>query len=140
MMPEISRGRKERLALNLFDYEKITPTFREKLGLARRLDITNKFRFDDTDGIGIPLTGGLLTAALVLDVIRGLDRQAGTGVTRAYLKRLSAWERLPADTVLTTVVNGATILSPAVFPPVVVATPTRFIAVRGTAAGKTEVR
>lgn len=122
-MPELRKRsqqeRPERLALCLFDIDRIDPTIRSMLlGGKLETDRNKIVRIDPDrmDETGVLLTCDLLTAACIADTIRAHDGGAGDPPTRVYLKRRGAWEKVPGRQALTLVVDGKPILNPSVFP------------------------
>lgn len=109
--------RKERLAISLVDIDRIPSEVRQIM-LGGKLDATKAIKIDKTklDEIGVLFTCDLLTAGTISDLIRGHDKKLGDYPTRVYIQRAIAWERLPADTLLTIVKDGRVILNPKVFP------------------------
>lgn len=99
--------RRERLGVNLFDLERIDPFVRSQMRLSDRLDLGAPVWVDRNrpDEHAVAFKCDFLTAALLCDVIRHRDRQAGVYPTRVYLFR-EAWSKLPSTAVLTVVVRG----------------------------------
>lgn len=111
--------RAERLAVNLFDLDRIDPFIREQLGLARKL-VAEAIRIDAdrSDETAVAFGCPLEEAAATLDIIRDHDRRAGDHPTRAYLRRRAggAWERMPANAVFSVIMRGQLALNADVFP------------------------
>ena len=106
-----------RLAINLFDLDRMLPMMRQTM-LGGRLDLkvavwVDKDRLDES---AVVFTCDLLEAAALCDVIRDHDRSVGDYPTRVYLCRESAWQRVPADAILSIVVEGKCDLNPKHFP------------------------
>lgn len=149
-MPEPGAVRRERLGVNLFDATDLPAGVSDRVGLARKLELDKRLHVrlpgDESDGVVVPFACPLLVAAAALDFIRAVDRRAGGKVTRAYLRRLTAWERLPADAVLTMPgPGGLAVLSPRWFPPpavavTVAAAPLTNGAVTGVRARRAELK
>lgn len=105
--PTFATEARERLAVNLFDLDRMNPDVRAML-LGGKLDLAGgAIRVDDSrlDETGVTFSCDLLTAASICDVIRNQDRIVGDYPTRIYVFR-RAWSRLPGDEVLTEVVVG----------------------------------
>lgn len=117
-MPPNNGERRERLAVNLYDLDRLDPETKRKF-FAGRLDTKHvDMRFDrakDGDEAAVLLTCDLLTAATICDMLRSRDREMDDSPTRLYLKR-EAWSRLPSYVVLTIVKDGKVKLNPKVFP------------------------
>ena len=101
-MPTIDRvEEKERLAINLFDLDRVSPDIRPVL-LGGRLQLTPiRMDKDRPDETGVEFTCPLLEAALIIDTLRGHDKKVGDYPTRAYIRRGTAWTKLPGDRILT---------------------------------------
>ncbi len=117
--PKAVLDRKERLAINLIDLDRVDSMIRHML-LGGKLDLSHKNviqvdkdRFDET---GVVFTCDLLTAACVCDTIRTHDKNAGDYPTRVYLFRARAWSKVSGATLLSVVEDGVVILNPEVFP------------------------
>lgn len=132
----VGSSRPERLALNLFDLERVHPAVRAKL--LPLLDLRKEAAVwvdkDHLDETASPFACSLLAAANACDLIRGMARQLREEVPRVYLdcRGKGTWERLTAAAVLTVVHDGKVILDPAMFPGVdgiefARATPSRII-------------
>lgn len=112
--------RREKLAVNLFDLDRVDPLIRAEL-LGGKIDVkAGPVRIDPRrpDLAAVGFRCDLLTAAIVCDILRSHDRELGDAPTRVYIKRAEAWEPLAGRVVLTVVVDGKCQLSPEVFPPV----------------------
>ena len=103
------------LAVNLFDLDRIPQIVREAM-LAGKLDLTGVVVTDGgrVDETAVAFSCDLLTAAALLDVIRGNDRRAKSHPTRVYVKR-QAWSKLPGAETLTVIERGRVALNPDVF-------------------------
>lgn len=116
-MPKLATTRAERLALTLADLDRLDPGIRRKM-LGGRIALT-PVRADDgiirADGVIIPFVCPLLESAMIADVLRFQDKQAGNRVTGVWLDRGRGWRKLASDAVLTVKVNETFILNPAVF-------------------------
>ncbi len=79
----------ERLALNLFDCDRIEPIVRQMM-LGGKL-VLEPIRVDPQRGdeVGVEFSCDLLTAAALCDVIRSHDRELGDRPTRVYVFRRS---------------------------------------------------
>lgn len=121
-MPTIKSklDRPEKLAINLFDLDRIEPSLRGPL-LSSRLDLNRPIRTNwdraasTTDEAAVVFICDLLTAAVVCDTIRSHDRKAGDFPTRLYIQR-KTWARIPSHIVLTELVDGKCKLNPSFFP------------------------
>lgn len=110
----------ERLAVNLYDItntNRLPDSIRQML-LLDKLDLSTPIRTDPErlDEAAVAFNCDLLSAACIIDVLRSHDRKAGDYPTRAYLRRASAWNKLPGHAVLTEVVDGKPRLNPDWFP------------------------
>ena len=116
--PLTGTGRKERLALNVFDLDRLDPVLRARL-LKGRLDLRAVRPDPDRGGeTAVAFSCDPLTAALICDLLRSEDRRAGDVPTRVYLRRNKVWVRLSASDVLTEVgEDGKATLSHDLFPP-----------------------
>lgn len=121
-MPKIDRQLtveirpRERLAINLFDLDRINLTIRGML-LADKLDASRAIPMDRDRGDerAVEFSCDLLTAATVCDTIRSHDRKAGEAPTRVYLWR-GSWSKLGGSVVLTQLMgDGRCRLSPEFF-------------------------
>lgn len=114
--------RKERLAVNLFDLDRIDPLIRGVLLKDRLVREPIKVDPNVIDEVAVEFKGSLLSAACVCDTIRARDKEAGDHPTRVYIYRSKAWTKLSGSVVLSEVVliNEHSMecrLSPTVFPP-----------------------
>lgn len=112
--------RKERLAINLFDLDRVDPTIRGiLLGGKLELSRANVIKVDKTkpDETAVEFTCGLLSAASICDTIRSHDMQAKESVTRVYIFRGRVWVKLGAKDLLTIVQDDSVRLNPVIFPP-----------------------
>ena len=120
-MPKIvEEERSEKIALNLFDLERLDPWFRQKMDLKRKLDMdrpikTDWDRVETKDEVALVFTCPLLEAALTCDLIRNYNRSVGDWPVRLYIKKKS-WARVPSYRILTVLENGKAALNPLVFP------------------------
>lgn len=109
-------GRRDRVGLSIFDLDVVHPVVRKRL-LGGKLALSkDQTALVDGDAV-VPLTCGLLEAAVVADLLRGECRRVGEKVPRAYLSSAQAWRRLPEDAVLTEMTDGRPELSDRWFPP-----------------------
>lgn len=111
--------RRERLALNLWDLEKLVhPTVRLLMNLGNNMDLANAIWVDRDrlDETAVAFICPLLQAACIVDVLRSENRRHGERAVRIYLKRAEAWTRLPEVTVLTVLKDGHAELNPLWFP------------------------
>ncbi len=108
-----------KLAINLYDLDRIAPTLRTKL-FSGRLDLSKPLstawdRTNIKEEVAVLFTCDLLTAAIICDTVRSHDRKAGDFPTRLYLKRKS-WARIPSGVVLTALTEeNKCVLNPKVF-------------------------
>lgn len=116
----------EKLAINLYDLDRLPPEMRIKL-LKGRLDLNKENIIDyeyTTTNIngekekrvekGSQFTCDLLAAALVCDIIRSYDRSVGDIETRIYLNKGDGiWTKLSKNAIL--VVSGGKKLNPKYF-------------------------
>lgn len=116
-MPEIPLKRRERLALNLFDLDRMDATIRQ-LFLGGKLDLSAAIKVDSKrfDEAAVAFVCPLLTAACICDTLRYHDRQVRNHPTRVYLQKARAWTKFPRDAVLAVVVDGKPKLNPEWFP------------------------
>jgi hypothetical protein len=112
----------QRLALNLWDLDRVAPDLMERLG--PQLDLgrdsvvrvgTAKDREDRFADTAVPFRCDLLSAAMICDVLRATDRKFNDAPTRIYLLRDGKWRRLVGDAVLSVVDGGKVQLNPAIF-------------------------
>ena len=113
-------SRKEKLAINIFDIDRLDPTIRHNL-LKGKLatDRTAVLRLDKEHlhETALPFTCGLLTAGAICDIIRGIDRRMGDSPTRVYVFKGLNWTKVPFNKLLTVVKDSQAVLNPAIFPP-----------------------
>lgn len=114
-MPKLIDEEGERLAVHLADLDLFDNVMRCKLfgpGLCR-LDVEGR-----EEAKGNPILvfkGGLVQSALIIDLGRSYNREAGQKVLRVYLDKGNGWQRVPSKTALTILVEGSTALNPEVF-------------------------
>jgi hypothetical protein len=130
---EAAEKRKERLAVNIFDLDRLSPLVRGKLfrdGEGDRIDLTHAVRVGpEKDEAAVVFTCPLLTAATVCDILRSNDRKFNQEIrerglkgheerqTRVYLFRGRSWVPVPRDVILTRQTpDKQVILNPNVFP------------------------
>lgn len=107
----------ERLAINLSDLDRVTPEMRINL-LKGRINpskdqvITITVKEGQTER-AIPFTCELLQAALVCDIIRSHDRQAGDTEARIYIEKDGEWKKMERTAILT--ISGGKKLNPKYF-------------------------
>lgn len=104
------------LAINLIDLERVPPTVREQLFGHGLFLLHPRPIWMDTDKMeetGLSFACSLLQGAAICDYLREHDRKSNRTVTRIYLRKVRAWQKLPADAIL--VKYGK--LNPAIFPP-----------------------
>ena len=108
-------GRIEKLAVNLFDLDRVQPTIRE-LMLGGKLDTSQAIQMDKDrmDEAGVVFSCDLLTAACICDTIRSHDRVAGLYPTRVYVCKRS-WSKVPGTVALAKVEDQVLKLNPEVF-------------------------
>ena len=109
--------RTERLAVNLYDLDRVAPSLRASL-VAPRLDLTKPIDMGwdrkSDDETAVVFNCDLLSAAIICDTLRSHDRAAGDSPTRVYLFK-KVWTRVASHVVLTELVDGRCQLSPDVF-------------------------
>lgn len=127
-MPTPIEDRREELAINFLDLEKIHPELHAKLQLSQRLDVDNLLKVEGGKSIALKFTCPLLTAAIICDIMRSQCKKAGEPIIRVYLKRSDAWTKLSDSAILTWCNHSqgmgekattTTFLSPLIFPPIV---------------------
>ena len=119
--PSPPSSRRERLAVNLPDLDRVDPTVRAILvapfvsKLPEDLIRADKDRMDE---VAVLFICDLVQAACICDTLRNHDRRAGDPPTRLYLQKKEggAWERLPGAAVLTVMEDGRAVLNPILFP------------------------
>ncbi len=105
----------ERLAVNLFDLDRIDPTIRSML-LGDKVDLTAiRVDKDRGDEVAVAFTCDLLSAACICDTLRSHDKRAGDYPTRVYLFKRTAWSRVPGSIMLATVKDGSCTLNRTIF-------------------------
>jgi len=118
---ERQNGRKERLAINVYDLERADEPFLRRLELRKRL-IDRPISMDedkkepDVKNVALEFSCDLLTAASICDVIRSHDQRSGDYPTRVYIFRKSAWSQLSQSAILVETVDDEMRLSRKVFP------------------------
>ena len=105
------------VAINILDVLRMGDDTRRNL-LGGRIDASAPVVADAerADEVAAALACDDLTAAMVCDVVRAMDRKCGDPPARVYVRRGSAWRRVPGATKLTAVVGGEVVLSEQVFP------------------------
>lgn len=108
-----------KLAVNLYDLDRCTGDLRTSV--AKRVDVHNPIKTDwdrkaecATDERAVVFTCSLISAAVLCDLMRSHDREAGDFPTRLYIKR-KEWSRIPSHVVLTVVRGGKAVLNPDFF-------------------------
>ena len=114
--------RRERLAINIADVMRYNLDVVAIL-LGGKLDTATPIRTDPDriDETAALFTCDLLGAATIVDTIWGHDRRSGTPPARAYLRKGTAWTKLPTQVPLTRLVGDTIHLNHEVFPPIVAA-------------------
>ena len=109
--------RTEQLALNLFDLDNVHKIVRESL-LSGKVDVTRAIKIDKSrpDEVAVLLTCDLLSAACICDTLRTQNRKHDETPIRVYLKRETAWSKVPYDRELSLVEGDRCRLNPEVFP------------------------
>ena len=120
--PYIVSVRPESLAVNLFDItdtDRVPETIRDML-LGGKLDLANAIRVDPSrfDEVAVEFTCDLLTAACICDTLRQHDRTARQHPTRVYVRKATAWNKVPGDAKLALVKGEKLFLNPSIFTPV----------------------
>lgn len=111
--------RRERLAVNLEDVERIDPSIRAQM-IAGKIDAKTtiqmpQFSTTDEGAIAVAFVCDALTAATICDVLRSNDRACGDQPTRIYINKGKGWTRVSGVTALTVVVDDDVQLNPSVF-------------------------
>jgi hypothetical protein len=113
-----------RLAVNLFDSERIDPLTRQIL-LGGRVNVDHAVlvesggRQSSPGDAALEFTCDLLTAACMVHAMRNMDRKAGRAPTRAYKCQTTPdrWTKVPGDTDLIVISDNQCALNIEVFPP-----------------------
>lgn len=100
----ISSG--ERLAINLIDIDRLSPTIMRAVIVPHTIKKAVQVGEAVSD-VGIEFSCDLLHAATICDVIRSDDRKMGDPITRIYLFNGRSWKKLPDEAILTRVDIGA---------------------------------
>lgn len=115
-MPPVKKEANFKLAINLYDLDRLDPHIRVKL-LVGRIDLLKPIKVAK-DRVepepAVVFNCGLLTAASICDIIRNEDRNNGDFPTRLYIYRQD-WSRIPSHIQLTIVVGGKIVLNPEFF-------------------------
>lgn len=117
-MPKRAPSCTDRLAINLYDLMRVDEFIRAQLvGGKINLDRAAVIKVDPDrlDETAVEFTCGIVTAACIADTIRTHDRAAKQYPSRVYLRRATAWNRLPAEATLALVEDGKVLLNPKVF-------------------------
>lgn len=114
-MPRIAE-RPDRLAINLFDLDKLDETIRAMI-LLDKLDLQRPIRVeqDNIRETAIRFKCDILTAATACDVLQSQNRKLGEPEVRLYLNRGQGWVKIASRSILTVLVNGKAKLNPVVF-------------------------
>ena len=106
---------KERLALNLFDIDRIDPLIGIVMG--GKLDLSKAIKVDPDrlDETAVAFSCDLLTAACICDTIRTHDKAVKDYPTRVYIFRRSAWSKVAGQGHLSIVVDNKCVLNPKIF-------------------------
>lgn len=116
---ELFGRRRERLAVNLCDCDRIDPTIRGIL-LSGKLDLSDAIRTDPQrmDEVAVAFSCDLLVAACIVDTLRFRDRSAGVHPTRCYVNKSgSTWVKIGGSQNLTELVGEKIVLSSEIFSP-----------------------
>lgn len=115
--PLVSALQTERLAVNLSDLERLSQEIWIELRLRALLDPDkrNLVTFQEEREAAVRFKCDLLTAACICDTLREHDRRCKDYPTRVYIQRVSAWERIPGDALLTLMVDRQPRLNPKLF-------------------------
>lgn len=115
-----------RLAVNAFDLDRVPPEMIRKFFFdpdgTPRLDLKAAVEVE-LDRIeptrAFVFTCDLLTAALVVDLLKSECRRTKSDLVQGYIRRKESWARILNNEVLTAVDpdTGKTVLSPKTFPP-----------------------
>lgn len=105
-----------RLAVNLYDLDRVEPLVRQML-LGGKMDLSNAVVTDRDriDEAAVVFACDLLTAACVCDTLRSHDRVVKDYPTRVYVRRSTAWAKVPGHLHLAVVVKDRCVLNPEVF-------------------------
>lgn len=119
--------RTERLAVSVFDLDRLPPDVRRQM-LGGKLDLRAVVRPDPDKPATTALAFScpLLEAALICDILRNNDRKLGDEPTKVYLYSGRGWAEIGPSTVLTSTDGGDLSLCPSVFPPLEEPTPPKF--------------
>lgn len=112
----------ERLAINLFDIDYVSPELRARL-LAGRLDLRResivRVNGDNIMETGVPFScathDDLLSAATACDLLRSENRREGDKTIRIYVSKGNGWTKVSGNTILTVPIDGELHLNPEVF-------------------------
>jgi hypothetical protein len=117
-MLRIESDRPERLAVNLYDLDRVEKSIREMLLVGKVKNAALRIDPKRLDETAVQFSCDLLTAACILDTLRNHDRIAGDVPTRCYILTdpKGNWRRLSSSAVLTVIEDGKVELSPDVFP------------------------
>lgn len=114
-MPKLIDEERERLAIPLADLDLFDDVMRCKLFGPKlcRLDVEGREEFDG--GPILVFKCGLVQAALIVDLARGYNREAGQKPLRVHLDNGDGWQRVSGKAALTILAEGSTVLNPEVF-------------------------
>lgn len=105
-----------RIAINLFDLTDRVPDHVRVSLTGGKIELKPLLvNSDDAKETAVAFSCDLLTAASVCDYLRRLDRKVGDFPTRVYLKKRSAWAKVPGHQALTIVIDGKPALHPVLF-------------------------
>lgn len=113
-MPSIAR--KEKLAVNLYDLDRVDPLIRGELLADKLAPLPIKVDANRDDEVAVEFSCDLLTAAVICDILRGHDREGGDNPTRIYIKRDARWLKVPSHVVFVDTSTGVARLNSALFP------------------------
>jgi hypothetical protein len=117
-MPPLKERRKEQLAINLFDLDKLETTLRLFV-TGGKLDFKRPVRVGEAVAeTAIPFSCELLEAATACDVLQGELRKVKLDPVRVYLLKAAFeanWVKLPVATQFTLIHGNEVILNPQVF-------------------------
>ena len=106
----------KRLAINLFDLDRLHSHLRSKIaGMLKVAPIDVSYDRKNSTECALEFSCDLLAAAMLCDVLRSHDREAGDSPIRLYLRKSEAWTRVPEGAVLTMKIAGRYQLNPAIF-------------------------
>lgn len=117
-VPSTTSPQEERLAVNLFDLNRVEPSL-FRLLFAKRLELNKgkAIRVDPkvTTETALPFHCSLIEAATACDILRNENRKLKEPIARVYVNRGRGWVKLPSTVFLTLAMGESCILNPEVF-------------------------